>query len=147
MNLRLIVVSFLAVVLIGIYVISIGATIVEGERFNAQGMDYLFRGVGGLITAFAISFLALTPPNTVPTKVLKLTANLEADVAQLIQKGIPVVFVLTWLICGAAAVYFGIMKEPSIEALNETGKTWIGTVIAAMGAYWGIEKERIEVPE
>lgn len=140
MNLQLIVVSFLSILLIVIYAVSmIGIIFPEGKMLGDDGTRYLFSGVGGLITAFAISFLAVTKPNTVPTQGLNLTTASSGAAAKMMQKGIPVMFVLAWLISGTIAVYFGLLAENSIATLTEGGKAWTGSVLAAVGAYWGIK--------
>lgn len=139
MNLQLMVVSFLSLVLIGIYIASLlGIIFPDGKILGDDGTIYLFSAVGGLVTAFAISFLAVAPPNSPPTGGLNLATGAGTG-GVFIQKAIPLAFVLTWLICGAAMVYFGLMAENVVPALTEGAKTWIGTVLAAVGAYWGIK--------
>ena len=90
------------------------------------------------MAAFAISFLALAQPNGAPTGPT-LTDDPKDVITQKIEKAIPFLFVLTWLICGALAVYFGLYKDKSIPPLAEMGKAWFGSVLAAVGAYWGIK--------
>lgn len=136
---QLIVVSFLSLLLIAIYAVSmIGIIFPEGKLLGDNGTLFLFSGVGGLVTAFAISFLAVNQPNSVPTEGLTLTTAGSGSAAKTIQKVIPLLFVLTWLVSGAIAVYFGLLAQNSIEALTEGGKAWTGSVLAAVGAYWGI---------
>lgn len=140
MNLQLLVVSFLSILLVVIYAVSmIGIIFPEGKILGDDGTRYLFSGVGGLITAFAISFLAVTPPNTAPTQGLALTTAGSGAAAKTTQKIIPVMFVLAWLISGTVAVYYGLLADNSIASLTEAGKAWTGSVLAAVGAYWGIK--------
>ena len=140
MNLQLIVVSFLSILLVLIYAVSmIGIIFPEGKILGDDGTRYLFSGVGGLITAFAISFLAVTPPNTAPTQGLTLTTSGSGAAAKTTQKIIPGMFVLAWLISGIVAVYYGLLADNSIASLTEAGKAWTGSVLAAVGAYWGIK--------
>lgn len=141
MNLQLIIVSFLSLLLIGIYIVSlIGIIYPQGKLLGDDGVRYLFSGVGGLVTAFAVSFLAVNDPNTAPTQGLSLTTPTSGSAARTTQKAIPLAFVLTWLITGAVIVYYGLMAENSIPTLAEGAKAWIGTVVASVGAYWGIKR-------
>ena len=150
MNIRLLVISFLAILMIGAYALSMKDAIVaskdcpdkgcvsKAEEFNTSGAGIVFTGVGGLVAAFAISFLALAQPNGAPTGPT-LTDDPKDVLTAKIEKAIPILFVLTWLIFGALAVYFGLYKDKSIPALAEMGKAWFGSVLAAVGAYWGIK--------
>lgn len=146
MNIKLLVVSFLAFVLIGLYIFSMIEVIKLNPKVNAAGIGYLFSGIGGLVTAFALSFLAVSESNKVTTTGLNtglgLTDSSEV-IGRKIEKAIPVAFVLTWLICGALAVYFGLISSTKYpESMTEMGKGWIGTVIAAVGAFFGVDPKK-----
>ncbi len=141
MNLKLLVVSLLAIALIGLYVYAMVATILI-ETPNEAGVGYLLSGIGGLVTAFAVGFLAIAEPNTLPTAGLNLTSGRNEVIGSSIEKAIPLAFVLTWFVCGLAAVYFGLLRPKPVESVVEVGKTWIGTVLAAVGAFWGIKPSK-----
>lgn len=150
MNFKLLVVSFLAIFLIGLYIFAMVDAIqaasgcvdkvCTGSKYNQEGLGYIFSGVGAIVAAFAVGFLAVAEPNAVPTSGVTLTTNPKDVITLKIEKAIPLLFVLTWLICGAVAVYFGLIAEKSVQALTEMAKAWLGTVLTAVGAYWGIRK-------
>ncbi len=141
MNLQLLLVSALSLLLIGIYVASlIGIIFPEGKILGDDGVRYAFSAAGGLVTAFALSFLAVADPKTGPTEGLALTTETSGSLARTIQKAIPLAFVLTWFITGAAIFYFGLFAQEIVPELTEGAKAWFGTVLAAVGAYWGIKR-------
>jgi hypothetical protein len=109
------------------------------ERSNLEGgVSIIFAGVGGIISAFAIGILTVTEPNKLPTNAL---TGPELSGFQLkAAKGISVAFVLIWLLGGAVAVIVGLLlHNGTIPPLTEMAKAWIGTAIAAVGAYWGYQ--------
>lgn len=159
MNLKLLLVGVLTIVLLLLYFYSVKLEIDVAEHCRkdsvataecttakaASGrLGDILSGVGGLIAAFAISALAVTQPGAAPNKGL---TDGFTGISQTIAKAIPVAFVLTWLICGLLAVYFGLIKYDGSEALTEMGKNWFGTVLAGVGAWVGIDPKKTAPPQ
>lgn len=146
MNIKLLVVGFLAVVLIGLYIFSMMAVLRLNKNVDPDGVAWLFSSIGGLVTAFAIGFLAVSQPGEIATSGLASGMSLTnptEKIGRRIEKTIPVAFVLAWLICGALSVYFGLISGGDFpDSMAEMGKGWIGTVIAAVGALFGVNPKK-----
>jgi len=162
MNYRLLLVGVLAVALLGLYIYSMSLAVGEAARCAEQdaknkndakvvvctsaernlenGIGVIFSAVGGLVAAFALSFLAVTE-SSIPNQGLETVVAPEKNsISETITKAIPLIFVLVWLFCGIAAVIFGLIKYWGIvPPLTEMAKAWIGTAIAGIGAFWGIK--------
>jgi len=161
MNLKLLFVGVLAVALLGLYIYSMSLAVGEASRCAKLDADYkkdekvvdcttaeknlengigtIFSAVGGLVAAFALGFLAVTESNIPNQGLESVIAPDKNSISEMITKAIPLIFVLTWLLCGIVAVIYGLIKYWGIvPPLTEMAKAWIGTAIAGIGAFWGI---------
>ena len=153
MNYKLLLVGVLAIILLGLYFytmhleINVAKTCTDesneqkkadcAKAKQAEGnFVTIFNGVGGLIAAFAVGALAVSQPGETPTK--GLTTSGMTGLPEKIAKIVPFAFVITWVICGLLAVYYGLGYSGSAP-LTEMAKTWIGTALAGIGAYFGIK--------
>ena len=161
MNLKLLFIGVLAIALLGLYIFSMTVAVGEASRCKKldvahendpkvevcspaeknleNGIGTLFSAVGGLVAAFALGFLAVTESN-IPNQGLESVITPDKkSIGETITKAIPLIFVLTWLLCGIAAVIYGLIQYwGTIPPLTEMAKAWIGTAIAGIGAFWGI---------
>ncbi len=160
MNYRLLLASILAVFLLGLYIYTVGFAVSEASRCSTKdtvcdkevrnleksgsGVSIIFNAIGGIVSAFAIGFLAINQPNAMPTEGgMRLTDANSAALSQKIEKLIPAGFVLAWLVCGLLAVFFGLLFHlGEIPPLTEMAKSWLGTAVAGVGAFWGIKPAR-----
>ena len=50
-------------------------------------------------------------------------------------------YIIAWLIIGFASFYVGVMRRPDVSVtLNEVGKSWLGILVGAAYAWFGIKK-------
>jgi len=51
------------------------------------------------------------------------------------------IYIIVWLLIGLAAFYVGVLRRPDVSVtLNEIGKSWIGILVGAAYAWFGIKK-------
>ncbi len=103
-----------------------------------ENISLVFNLVGGLISATVIAVLGSTKRGDFPAQ-KSFEKNLEGFVAK-VAGFMPSVFILFWIICGAAILFCGWFpfdNEP-VPALSAQAKAWIGIAIGAVYAYMGI---------
>lgn len=162
MNPRLLLVSILSVLLLVFYLVSLGIIIDKARGcFNQEQMNksnaavavceeddknlrnvfigQIFNAIGGLVSAFAVGFLAVTNTN-VPNQGLETFFQPQPNsIDEKVAKAIPLLFVGVWLLAGVLAVIFGLFLYPETTApLTEMGKIWLGTAVAGVAAFFGI---------
>jgi hypothetical protein len=143
--------GLIAVILLGLYVYTVYDAIVVARcvgtsgcaQFTADsftsGFSHTMSSVGGLVSALVIAALAGTKPGESPTTrvvggALEALPKLSSAVAGL--------YLLVWVITGAAAYVFGAMLYPTeLQPLTDLGQSWLGLAVAAAYSYFGISPE------
>jgi len=50
-------------------------------------------------------------------------------------------YIIVWLLIGFSSFYVGVIRSPDVSVtLNEIGKTWLGILVGAAYAWFGIKK-------
>lgn len=160
---RLVFGGVLASVLLGLYIYSIVQAIEVSEmcaaaadavanqvpdaklcppvKTNLGNVSYILNLIGGLISATVVGILATTKPNELPAADL-VERNLNASLTRSIASFVPFAYIMVWIFCGVALVIFGLLKYESepVPPLTAQAKAWLGTAVAAIYAYFGIDQ-------
>lgn len=93
--------------------------------------------VGGLVSALVIAELAITKPGEAPVaRALQPSSSTRATNALRVITGI---YLLVWVGLGLTAYVVGTMWYPgALQPLTDLGQAWLGLVVAAGYAYFGI---------
>ena len=140
--------GLIAVLLLGLYVYSVYEAIMVatciGTSACAQytaaaftsGFSHAMSLVGGLASALVIATLAVN----IPGEPLRAVSTLKAHPK--ISSTMAGLYLLVWVITGAAAYVFGTMLYPAkLQPLTDLGQSWLGLVVAAAYSYFGISPE------
>lgn len=115
-----------------------------------DGQKTIITLVGGLVSALVISLLAVTPPGGSPAQTVIASAQLVnptspvlqvSDLTKTITSVITNLYLITWLLIGICAVYFGLVKECKTAApeLAAVAKSWLGIAITSVYAFFGLK--------
>ena len=97
--------------------------------------------LGGLVAGVVIGNLALTDSGSTP---LSQVMVLSEDYGKKLMQTIVWIYIIVWLLIGAGAFYVGVLRCPDISVnLNEIGKSWIGILVGAGYAWFGIKKPAV----
>ena len=108
----------------------------DPEITISGGKLLILNGVGGLVSAVVIMTLGITKRGKVPTASVRELSKGSGETVMVI---VIIAYVAVWLILGGLVVYHGVIESPdACSAINEYGKTWIGLLIGAGYAYFGI---------
>ena len=108
----------------------------DPEVIISGGQLLIVNGVGGLVSAVVIMTLGITKKGYAPTATV---VKLSKDLGKIIMAVVTIGYVLVWLILAGFVIYHGVIESPEASTtINELGKTWIGLVIGAGYAYFGI---------
>lgn len=154
---KVVVIGVLAFVLLGLYLYTMylevnvamecseTAANVVGEalktcrnNIDQGGFSMIFTTVGGMIAAVAVGILAVNPPEQgLPTEGLTSAKLDKAGVSQKLARSVPIIIIFIWIACGVLAIIIG-FKYSGSPPLTEMAKAWIGTAVAGVGAFLGI---------
>jgi hypothetical protein len=94
--------------------------------------------IGGVVSAVIIATLGISRPGGAPTRQVQ---HLSEDYGPNLLKAIVITYISVWALLGGFAFYVGVLKSPEASStLNEIGKAWLGLVVGAAYAYFGINK-------
>jgi len=94
--------------------------------------------LGGLVAGVVIGNLALADRGSTPLSQVKV---LSEDYGKRLMQTIVWIYIIVWLLIGLAAFYVGVLRRPDVSVtLNEIGKSWIGILVGAAYAWFGIKK-------
>jgi hypothetical protein len=94
--------------------------------------------LGGLVAGVVIGNLALAESGSTP---LSQVTVLSEDYGKRLMQTIVWIYIIVWLLIGLAAFYVGVLRCPDVSVtLNEIGKSWIGILVGAAYAWFGIKK-------
>lgn len=142
--------GLIAVLLLGLYVYTVYEAIVvarclgisgcveyTGEAFTL-GYSHAMSLVGGLVSALVIAALAVSQPG----KPLDARAVGALKAHPKVSSTVTALYLLVWVITGAAAYVFGTMLYPAkLQSLTDLGQSWLGLAVAAAYSYFGISPE------
>lgn len=106
-----------------------------------EGMTYVVTTAGGLVSAFVIAQLSVTPPGGVP-----MVGNFAptSNTGKTVVSGIAALYLFVWLGTGLSALIVGVVFYQGISStVSDIGTTWLGLAVSASYAYLGIEGRRL----
>jgi len=136
----------IACLLLLIYLLTLGSMILSVLKWDPGSGNY-FPGVnavwvvnllGGLVAGVVIGNLALAERGSTPLSQVKI---LSQDYGKRLMQTIVWTYIIAWLVIGFASFYVGVMRRPDVSVtLNEVGKSWLGILVGAAYAWFGIKK-------
>ncbi len=138
--------GIIACILLLIYVFTLGEIILSVFKWDPNAGDYVssidkvwvVNLIGGIVSAVVIGNLALSNPGETPVSQVQEIAEAYG---KRLMKVIVWIYILAWLIIGAGSFYVGVIRCPDVfETLNEIGKSWLGILVGAIYAWFGIKK-------
>jgi hypothetical protein len=136
----------IACMLLLIWMITLGSLIWAVLRWNPEGGSYIpginavwvINLLGGLVSGVVISYLALADGGSTPMSQVKVLAH---DYGRRLMQGIVWIYIIVWLLIGFSSFYVGVIRCPDVSVtLNEIGKSWLGILVGAAYAWFGIKK-------
>ena len=143
---REILLGVIACLLLLIYSFTLGELIISVYKWDAQAGDFVANTnavwvislIGGIVSAVVIANLAVSDPGETPISQVREMA--EAYGKKLL-KAIVWIYIIVWLLIGTGAFYVGVIRCPDTFAtLTEIGKAWLGILVGALYAWFGIKK-------
>ena len=138
--------GIIAIVLLLIYAFTLGRIILSVYGWNQQDGEFIINSnimwavniLGGLVSAVVIGNLALAGTGETPeTQVREMIKAYGATLMKLTVW----TYIIIWLLVGAASFYVGVIRYPDVfEPLNVMGKSWLGILVGAAYAWFGIKK-------
>ena len=135
----------IACLLLLIYFFTMGDIILSVLKCDPQAGQYnpganlvwTVNLLGGLVAGVVIGNLALADRGSTPLSQVKV---LSEDYGKRLMQTIVWIYIIVWLLIGSAAFYVGVIKYPDISVtLNEIGKAWLGILVGAAYAWFGIK--------
>jgi len=143
---REILLGVIACMLLLIYFITLGSLIFAVLKWDPAGGAYVpgvnavwvINLLGGLVSGVVIGNLALTDRGSTPMSQVKILAQ---DYGKKMMQIIVWTYIVVWLLIGFTSFYVGVLIHPDVSVtLNEIGKTWLGILVGAAYAWFGIKK-------
>lgn len=138
--------GILAIILLAIYAVALLKMIIRTNDWNPSLPPVSFNPdriwvvnlIGGVVAAVIIATLGISKPGGAP---IRQVQHLSEDYGKNLLKAIVVTYISVWVLLGGSAFYVGVLKNPEASnTLNEIGKAWLGLVVGAVYAYFGINK-------
>jgi len=105
-----------------------------------DGKKLIITGLGALISAVVIATLGVSVPGKAPTGTVKKLSNDYGEVALSVTT---IVYITVWVVLGGYAAYVGVIKFPGASStLYDIGISWLGILIGALYAYFGLTPPR-----
>jgi len=143
---REILMGVIACMLLLIYTVTLGELIVSVYNWDPEVGDFVPNAnavwvislIGGIVTAVVIANLAVSDPGETPISQVREMA--EAYGKRLL-KTIVWIYIIVWLLIGTGSFYVGVIRCPdTVATLTEIGKAWLGILVGALYAWFGIKK-------
>jgi hypothetical protein len=101
-----------------------------------DGKKLIVTGLGGLISAVVIATLGVSEPGKAP---IGTDRKLSKDYGQLTFSVITILYIAAWVFLGGYTTYIGVIKFPGASStLYDMGISWLGILIGALYAYFGL---------
>jgi len=101
-----------------------------------DGKKLIVTGLGGLISAVVIATLGVSEPGKAPIGTVR---KLSKDYGQLTFSVITILYIAAWVFLGGYTTYIGVIKFPGASStLYDLGISWLGILIGALYAYFGL---------
>ncbi|HNX67182.1 MAG TPA: hypothetical protein PKH02_09890 [Bacteroidales bacterium] len=140
--------GIIACLMLVIYVLALGNIILSvlnwdpqsGEFSAKENLVWVVNLLGGIVSAVVIGNLAISDPGVTPTmQVMEMSKDYGTKVMQTVVW----IYIGVWLLIGLAAFYVGVIKCPDVYGtLNDMGKSWLGVVVGALVAWFGIKENK-----
>jgi hypothetical protein len=136
----------IACILLLIYLLTLGNVILSVLQWNQESGDYIpgvnivwvINILGGLVSGVVIGNLALADRGSTPLNQVKILAE---DYGKKLMQTIVWIYIIVWLLIGFSSFYVGVIRCPDVSVtLNEIGKSWLGILVGAAYAWFGIKK-------
>ena len=136
----------IACLLLLIYFLTLGSMILSVLKWDPGSGNYIpgvnavwvVNLLGGLVAGVVIGNLALAERGSTPLSQVKI---LSRDYGKRLMQTIVWTYIIAWLVIGLASFYVGVMRRPDVSVtLNEVGKSWLGILVGAAYAWFGIKK-------
>jgi hypothetical protein len=136
----------IACLLLLIYFITLGSLILSVLKWDQDAGNYIpginavwvINLLGGLVSGVVIGNLALADRGSTPLSQVK---TLALDYGKRLMQAIVWIYIIVWLLIGFTSFYVGVIRCPDISVtLNEIGKSWLGILVGAAYAWFGIKK-------
>lgn len=143
---REIMLGVVACMLLLIYLVTLGSLVLAVFRWDPANGSYVpgvnaiwvINLLGGLVSGVVIGNLALADRGSTPLSQVKVLAQ---DYGRKLMQGIVWTYIIAWLLAGFIAFYVGVIRYPDVSvSLNEIGKSWLGILVGAAYAWFGIKK-------
>ena len=143
---REILLGVIACLLLLIYSVTLGELIISVYKWDPEAGDFVTNAnavgvislIGGIVSAVVIANLAVSDPGETPISQVREMA--EAYGKRLL-KTVVWIYIIVWLLIGTGAFYVGVIRCPdTVATLTEIGKAWLGILVGALYAWFGIKK-------
>ena len=141
-----IVLGVIACLLLLIYLLTLGNIILSVFNWDPEKGNYISNVnavwvvnlLGGIVSGVVIGNLAVSNPGETPlAQVQTITIAYGKRLMQIVVW----TYIGVWLLIGTGAFYVGVIKCPDVfETLTEIGKSWLGILVGALYAWFGITK-------
>jgi hypothetical protein len=136
----------IACMLLLIYFITLGSVILSVLKWDPSAGNYVpgvnalwvINLLGGLVSGVVIGNLALADRGSTPLEQVRVLAQ---DYGRKIMQALVWIYIIVWLIIGFSSFYVGVIRCPDVSGtLNEIGKSWLGILVGAAYAWFGISE-------
>jgi hypothetical protein len=143
---REIIMGIISCILLLIYCLMLGGIVLSVYNWDPQNGQYIssvnkiwvVNIIGGLVSGVVIGNLALANPGETPLTQVQTFIGDSGEGKKFMQV-IVWIYIGVWLIIGGSSFYVGVVKCPDVyEPLNEIGKSWLGIIVGALYAWFGI---------
>ncbi len=136
----------IACLLLLIYFLTLGSMILSvlnrdtgtGNYVPGVNAVWVVNLLGGLVAGVVIGNLALADRGSTPLTQVRMLAQ---DYGKRLMQAIVWAYIGVWLLIGLGSFYVGVIRCPDVSVtLNEIGKSWLGILVGAAYAWFGIKK-------
>jgi len=136
----------IACLLLLFYVLTLGSIILSVVNYDPKNGTFIsnlntiwvVNLIGGIVSAVVVGNLAVSEPGATP---LSQVQAMKDAYGERIMQFVVWTYIVIWLLIGASAFYVGVYKRPDVYApLTEIGKSWLGILVGALYAWFGIQK-------
>ena len=134
-----------AIVLLLIYAITLGNLVLDvwqhdpnSDDFTvSDGIIWTINIIGGLVSAVIISNLAKAEPGNTPRSQV---AFLSETYGRSLLDIVIWIYFIAWIFVGLGAFLIGVIYYPLVcDFLNQIGKAWMGILVGAAYAWFGVD--------
>ena len=140
--------GIIACLMLVIYVLALGNIILSvlswdpqsGEFSAKENVVWVVNLLGGIVSAVVIGNLAVSGPGEVPTQQVR---EMSRDYGIKVMQTVVWIYIGVWLLIGLATFYVGVIRCPDVySTLNDMGKSWLGIIVGALVAWFGIKENK-----